>query len=64
MTPLSKRSPRRLVLQREEVRRLSAHQLVRVLGGTDVIPGYSAGACTDHCTSNQSTIQKSYPCPR
>jgi hypothetical protein len=47
-----KRTPRRLVLRREQVRQLDANQLGRLHGG---LGGYSAGPCTESCAGCRVT---------
>ena len=56
MKPVRKRSPRRLILQREELRRLDHNHLRQVEGG------YSAGACTETCTACQQTTVATVTC--
>lgn len=56
MTPVRKRSHRKLNLQREELRRLD-HSHLRLVEG-----GFSAGACTETCTACQQTTVVSVSC--
>lgn len=52
MKSQSKRTPRKLVLHREQVRQLDAGHLAQLRGG---VGGYSAGPCTESCVSCHQT---------
>ena len=48
------KSPRKLVLRREQVRQLDVAHLAQLRGGVWG-QGYSAGACTESCAGCQQT---------